>query len=69
MPKYNHMIVTAFTVESSHPDGDDLTKEQLVAGMISRGARILTNPNEGSTFEIFDVHDSYEIEEEKPNAF
>lgn len=65
MPRYNHAVAVAFEVVSEEEQGNDLTKEKLVSALMKRLSNILTDPNEGSVFEIFDVYDSYEVEEER----
>jgi len=36
MLKYNHMFGLGFSVESNHPDGDDITGEQFTAAVQKR---------------------------------
>lgn len=36
MPRYNHMFDVAFSLDSDHPEADDVTPAMLRAALVSR---------------------------------
>jgi hypothetical protein len=41
MPKYNHAVTIAFEVISEHPNGDDITADQLATACLARVHNIM----------------------------
>jgi hypothetical protein len=66
MPKYNHMLDVAFTIESEHKNWEDIAANDLIAALERRVAylkAIIRMPTKvGEAFEAFGICDSYEVE-------
>lgn len=58
--KYNHAATIAFTVENDSEEGE-LTKEEILHGIMRRLLLLLENPCEFA--ECCEVYDTYEVEE------
>jgi hypothetical protein len=59
MKRYNHAYDIAFTVESEHPTGDDLTPRQLRLAIMSRLAAL---PDSEMLEAVGMPFDTYEVQ-------
>lgn len=61
MPRYNHAYTVAFSLNSDHPDGEDVTPEMLRVALLRR---IIQLDEDGEWEEAVGApYDTYENEE------
>jgi hypothetical protein len=60
MARYNHAVTIVFTVENDSEEGE-LTKDEIIAGIVRRLHLLMENPCEFA--ECCEVYDTYKIEE------
>ena len=61
MPRYNHAFDISFTVESDHPEADDVTPAMLKAGLLKRIADLYTAGDNEWLEAAGMPYDTYEI--------
>lgn len=64
MAMFNHACTLAFTFESNHPQGEDITLEQFTAAVIKRIAEIIDYGVAECKDAILPPYDTYSILEE-----
>jgi len=61
--KFNHAVTVGFVVENDSEEGN-LTKDEILHGVMRRLLLLLENPVEFA--ECCEVYDTYEVPKEKP---
>ena len=62
MPKYNHAFAVAFSIESDHPEGEDVTEQMVIDALQARITYLRYHMNE--VLEACGVPwDTYKIED------
>ncbi len=61
--KYNHAYTIAFSLESNHPTGDDVTPDMFRTALLNR-VKDLDSSNEWGEVASEYPYDTYEVEED-----
>lgn len=56
MPRYNHASDIAFSLESDHPEGDDITPQQFRHAILARLAALVDDELLEAVGTPFDTH-------------